>query len=74
MVLQNDHDDSGGRALTLEGLCARLQIDPSTYHRHREHMPTPIRIGKALRFPLTAVEDWEHEQVKRERRRQRSAR
>lgn len=61
-----NENQAADQALTIKGLCARLQIDQSTYHRHRASMPAPIRIGSALRFPIAAVEAWEAEQVRHE--------
>lgn len=61
-------ENSGdGQILTLKQLCDRLQIDESTYHRNRNTMPTPIRIGvRVIRFPIATVKAWEGEQVRRE--------
>ena len=59
--------DHIGETITLRELCRRLHIAECTYHRHRNSLPTPIRVGRALRFPLAAVEAWEKDQLARGR-------
>lgn len=63
---KSNGNDGDRQALTIKGLCERLQIHETTYYRHRDELPAPLRIGNALRFPIATVEAWEVQQVRRE--------